>query len=95
MVLPPGRQDDEEGQHEVPRGEGPASVGFQWAKVVEAGNRIVMEKGGSFIENVATGEKMKLRVGRGMYVFDVKYNNGEEGTITLDSRASTCGWRGC
>ena len=35
------------------------------AKVVEAGNRIVMEKGGSFIENVATGEKMKLSVERG------------------------------
>ena len=28
------------------------------AKVVQAGNPIVMEKGGSFIENVATGEKM-------------------------------------
>ena len=62
------------------------------AKVVDAGNRIVMEKGGSFIENVATGEKMKLRVDRGTYVFDVKYQNGEHGTITLDSGAGVNVW---
>ena len=52
-----------------------------------AGSRIVIEKGCSFIENVATGEKMKLRVEWSTYFFDVKYNNGEEGTITLDSGA--------
>ena len=62
------------------------------AKVVEAENRIVMEKGGSFIEDVATGEKMKLRVERGTYVFDVKYKSGEEGTITLDSGAGVNVW---
>ena len=35
---------------------------------------------------------MKLRVERGTYVFDVKYNNGEEGTITLDSGAGFNVW---
>ena len=62
------------------------------AKVVEAGNRIIMEKGGSFIENVATGERMKVRVERGTYVFDVKYNNGEHGSITLDSGEGVNVW---
>ncbi len=62
------------------------------AKVVKAGNRIVMEEEGGFIENVATGEKMKLRVDRGTYVFDVRYSNGEEGAITLDSGAGVNVW---
>ena len=59
------------------------------AKVVGAGNRIVMgpDDEGSFIENMKTGERMKLRIERGTYVFDVKYTGGTEGTITLDSGA--------
>ena len=103
MVLPPGIYDEVFiGVVENGKTMRKASMKFHVAKVqrplasaakvVEAGNRIVMEKGGSFIETVATGEKMKLRVERGTYVFDVKYNNGEEGTITLDSGAGVNVW---
>ena len=57
------------------------------AKVVAAGNRIVMspEGGESFIENIASGERLALRVDRGTYVFDLEYADGVEGAITLDS----------
>ena len=64
------------------------------AKVVAAGNRIVMsaEEGGSYIENEKSGERLEMRVDRGTYVFDVEYANGEEGTITLDSGAGVNVW---
>jgi hypothetical protein len=61
-------------------------------KVVEAGNRVIMEKGRAYIENVETGSIMPLRVERGTYVFDVMYSNGGEGTITLDSGAGVNVW---
>ena len=41
----------------------------------------------SYIENIDTLEKMKLRVEGGVYVFDVVYNDGTAGVITLDSGA--------
>jgi hypothetical protein len=46
-------------------------------KVVEAGNRIVLEKGKAYIENAETKEVMPLRVERGTYVFDVRYATGD------------------
>ena len=59
------------------------------SRVVAAGNRIVMDEsgGGSYIENKETKEKMKLRVDRGVYVFDATYEDGAIGVITLDSGA--------
>ena len=59
------------------------------SRVVAAGNRIVMDPRPefSYIENIDTLEKMKLRVEGGVYVFDVVYNDGTAGTITLDSGA--------
>jgi hypothetical protein len=64
------------------------------AKVVGAGNRISMgpNPNENFIENASTGEKIGLRVEGGTYVFDVKYQNGELGTITLDSGAGVNVW---
>ena len=59
------------------------------AQVVASGNRIVLdpEPDMSFVENAKTGERMRLREQKGVYVFDAQYNDGEEGTITLDSGA--------
>ena len=64
------------------------------AKVVEAGNRVVFDPnpGASFIENIATGERIALRKERGVYVLDVKYAAGGEGTITRDSGAGVSVW---
>jgi hypothetical protein len=61
-------------------------------KVVEAGNRIVMSKGEAYIENEGTGDRMPLRIERGTFVFDVEYEGGKEGTITLDSGAGVNVW---
>ena len=62
------------------------------AKVVEAGNRIVMDPSGSYIENVKTGERMQLRKKKGVFVFEVKYQDGDSGEITLDSGAGVSVW---
>ena len=57
-------------------------------KFVEAGNRIVMDpEAESYIENIGTGERMKIRAERGTYVFDADFVDGTNGTITLDSGA--------
>jgi hypothetical protein len=51
-------------------------------KVVQAGNRVVMDSSGSFIENARTGELLPLRVERGTFFFDVEYHDGSAGTIS-------------
>ena len=61
-------------------------------KVVEAGNRIVMDAEGSYVENKKTGERMQLRSKKGVFVFDVKYQDGDTGEITLDSGAGVSVW---
>ena len=64
------------------------------AQVVASGNRVVLdhEPDRCCVENVKTGERMKLREHKGVYVFDVQYCDGEEGTITLDSGAGVSVW---
>ena len=62
------------------------------AKVIEAGNRVVMDPKGSYIENTKTGERMQLRVKKGVFVFDVEYQDGDRGEITLDSGAGVSVW---
>ena len=62
------------------------------SKVIEAGNRVIMEPGGGYIQNVTTGEKIKLRVDRGVYVFDVKFSEGDRGVVALDSGAGVSVW---
>ena len=39
--------------------------------IVDAGNRVVFCKEGSFIENTKTGEKISLKCERGTYTMDV------------------------
>ena len=62
------------------------------AKVVEAGNRIVMDLSGSYIENVKTRERIQLGRQKGVFVFDVEYQDGDSGEITLDSGAGVSVW---
>ena len=61
-------------------------------KMVNAGNRIVLDKQGSYVENVDTGERMEVKVQDETFVFDVQYGNGEVGVITLDSGAGVNVW---
>ena len=61
-------------------------------KVTEAGNRIVMEEGNSFIENIQTGEKIELVKSDGVFKMNVVFDNGETGYITLDSGAAVNVW---
>ena len=64
-------------------------------KVVEAGNRIVMDPNPEdcYIENKATGEKMRIRQKKGTFFFGVLYTEvAEEGVVTLDSGAGVNVW---
>ena len=47
------------------------------SKVAGQGNRIVLEGSGGYIESIATGDRIALRLERGVYVFDVVLPNGE------------------
>ena len=61
-------------------------------KIVEAGNRVVLDAKGSYVEHVATGERMKLRKEKGVYVFDVVFEDDDQASITLDSGAGVNVW---
>ena len=55
-------------------------------RICDAGNRIVMDPDPeqSYVENLNTGERIKLRRDKGTFVFDVQYScNGEMDTVTL------------
>ena len=56
-------------------------------KMVRAGNRIVFDDEGSYMEGESTGESMRVDVKDETFVFNVTFEKGEEGTITLDSGA--------
>ena len=64
------------------------------AEVVEAGNESCMgpNPDDNYIMNDATGEKIALRIDRETFVFDVEFQDGEVGTITLDSGAGVNVW---
>ncbi len=61
-------------------------------KIFRFGSRVVLDEEGSFIMNQVTGECMEIRVKDETFVFDVQYENGEQGTITLDSGAGVHVW---
>ena len=61
-------------------------------RMVMAGNRVVLDSEDSYIENRKTGERMKLKVKDGTYVFDVQYKDGEVDEFTLDSGAGVNVW---
>ena len=62
------------------------------SKVAGQGNRIVLEGNGGYIESIATGDRIALRLERGVYVFDVVLPNGERAVVALDSGAGVCVW---
>jgi len=62
------------------------------SRVASSGNRIVLEGEGGYIESVATGDRIALRIERGVYVFDTILPTGEKATIALDSGAGVCVW---
>ena len=64
-------------------------------KVAEAGNIIVMhpDEDKCFIQDIASGERMKLMEERRTYVFDVIFEDTQEkGEATLDSGAGVSVW---
>ena len=64
-------------------------------KITEANNVVVLhpKEGKSFILNLDTNERIKIRKEKGTYVFDVQYTECDEvGTVTLDSGASVSVW---
>ena len=61
-------------------------------KVVKAKNRVILDEDGSFIQNKVTGECMEVRIEKDTFVFDVEYQNGEPGTIVLDSGVGVSVW---
>ena len=61
-------------------------------RMVIAGNRVVLDSDDSYIEKRKTGERMKLKVKDGTYLFDVQYKDGEVEEFTLDSGAGVNVW---
>ena len=61
-------------------------------KMVKAKNRVILDKEGSYIQNKDTGDCMEVRIEEETFVFDVEFENGEFGTITLDSGAGVNVW---
>ena len=57
-----------------------------------AGNRVVLDSENSYIENREAGERMKLKVKDGTYVFDVQYEDGKVDELTLHSGAGVNTW---
>ncbi len=54
------------------------------AKMVKSGNQVILDDEGSFIMNKTTGECMEVLIKDETFVFEVQFENGEKGTITLD-----------
>jgi hypothetical protein len=61
-------------------------------KIVDVGNKVVLDANGSYIEHIATGERMELKKKKGVYVFDVILDDDEPMSITLDSGAGVSVW---
>jgi len=62
------------------------------ACVTRAGNRIMLDGEGGFIENKFTGEKMQVQIENGVYVYEVQMESGDIVKVTLDSGAGCNVW---
>lgn len=60
--------------------------------VAKAGNKIIVDEKGGYIENMVTGEKMELRIQDNTYVYDIQMEDGSINTVILDSGAACNVW---
>ena len=69
-------------QHGVPRDKRDLVLVSAMA-VVKAGNKVVLshEAGGSCIENVATGKRIKLKESDGIFVFEFEFDCGSDASL--------------
>ena len=61
-------------------------------KMVRAGNRRVFDEDGSHVESKSTGERIWVEVKDETSVFNITFENGKDGTITLDSGGGVNLW---
>ena len=61
-------------------------------KMVKSQNRVILDEDGSYIQNKETGECMEVWIENETFVFDVDFENGKVGAITLDSGAGVNVW---
>lgn len=63
--------------------------------IVEAGNTVVFSKAGSYIENTASGERIRLKCEKGTYTMDVGIKHLEVAAVEAEVETSlTPGFRG-
>ena len=60
--------------------------------VTRVGNGIRLEANAGYIQNLATGEKMEVRVEHAVFVLDIMMDGQTEGAATLDSGAGVSVW---
>ncbi len=64
------------------------------AKTVKNGSRVILDDEGSFIiTRPPTGKRVGVKIKGETFVFEVQYENGKQGTITLDSGVGVHVWR--
>ena len=61
-------------------------------RVAKAGNGMWLEADGGYVMNLATKERMAVRVENGVYVMDVQFDDETVDVITLDSGAGCNVW---
>ena len=55
--------------------------------MAKAGNGMWLDEHGGYIQNMKTGDCMKVRIENGTYVFDVELDNGEAAKVTTTTPA--------
>ena len=61
-------------------------------EIAKAGNRVVLEADGGYIENTQTGEQMKVDVAQNVYMYQVQMVDGGMISVTVDSGAGCNVW---
>ena len=61
-------------------------------QVAKAGNLVVLDEEGGYIENKQTKQRMKVWIDKDTSFFDVQFEGGEAMAVTLDSGACCSVW---